>query len=114
MCLMTLHDKVRSLGLGALYERHWGPGGGFRDLFDAASAEWRGSAVGQKVVDLKAFAAAGISVEELVGHYRETYGRREDGDAVLAGLPEAIRAYRDAGFTAAEEIRSKPEAEKGN
>lgn len=98
MCLMTLHDKVRSLGLGALYERHWGPGGGFRDLLDARSREWSASAVGQKVVDLKAFEAAGVPVAELIGHYRETYSQQPDGGGVLDGLAPALRAYREAGY----------------
>jgi hypothetical protein len=95
MSLSTLHDKARNLGLGAMYEKHWRSG--FRGLFDTASPEWAATALTQKVIDLKAFAAAGVSPGELIGHYRETLAQDGKGDA-LHGLPEAMRAYREAGY----------------
>ncbi|HZN69039.1 MAG TPA: hypothetical protein VFB66_27410 [Tepidisphaeraceae bacterium] len=95
MSLGTFHDKVRNLGLGAMYEKHWAYG--FRDLFDPASPEWASTAVTQKVIDLKAFTSAGLSVEEIINHYRETVAG-EGGGHGLEGLPLAMRAYRQAGY----------------
>ena len=95
MCLRTLHDKVRTLGLGAMYEAHWRSG--FRDLLDNASPEWAATDVRQKVIDLKAFASAGVSAEELISHYRETLVQEGRPEA-FESLPLTMRAYRDAGY----------------
>ena len=95
MCLRTLHDRVRDLGLGQMYERHWADG--FRGLLDNASAEWLATAVAEKVIDLKGFASAGVSAEELIGHYRQTLaqdGRTEVGDSLASTMGE----YRRAGY----------------
>ena len=95
MCLRTLHDRVKNLGLGAMYEKH--SRCDFRDLFDNASADWASTELPQKVVDLKGFASAGVSPKEIIGHYRETMTR--DGDVrALDSLPATMRAYRGAGF----------------
>ena len=95
MCLTTLHDRVTKLGLGAMYEKHARVN--FRDLFDNGSPDWGSTALPQKVIDLKAFASAGVSAEEIIGHYRETMTR--DGNArALDSLPATMRAYRDAGY----------------
>jgi len=97
MCLQTLHDKVRNLGLGLMYEKHWETG--FRDLFDHTSAEWPDTEMAQKVVDLRCFESAGVTVEELIANYRETFARGEgDGGRVLDSLPATVRAYREAGY----------------
>ena len=96
MCLATLHDKVRGLGLGLMYEKHWGTG--FRDLFDNASADWPATELAQKVVDLRAFEAAGVPVDELIANYRETFARDGDAGRVLDSLPMTLRAYREAGY----------------
>src|SRR3954453_20257945 len=102
MCLRTLHDKVRNLGLGAMYEKHWG-NGGFRDLLDHTSPNWASSAIDEKVNDLEAFAAAGVPVEELINNYRETLakepGNGGGGGGAGDSLPATLRAYRDAGYT---------------
>jgi hypothetical protein len=98
MCLRTLHDKVRNLGLGALYERHWGRGD-FRGLFDDGSPDWPSTAMAEKVVDLRAFASAGVPACEILGHYRETLSGLPGGAGVLARLPATLRAYREAGYS---------------
>ncbi len=95
MSLTTLHDRVRGLGLAAMYERH--ERCGFRDLFDNASTDWASTALPQKVVDLKGFASAGVSPAEIIGHYRETAALGGDARA-LDSLPATMRAYRDAGY----------------
>src|SRR4051812_13183189 len=95
MCLRTLHDKVRNLGLGAMYETHWRSG--FRDLLDNGSPEWGSTSLPQKVIDLKAFASAGVPMAEIIGHYRETLAQGGKGQA-LGSLPGTMRAYRDAGY----------------
>ena len=95
MCLRTLHDRVKDLGLGAMYEKH--ARCHFRDLFDNASADWASTEMPQKVVDLKGFASAGVFPEEIIGHYRETMTREDDRRA-LESLAPTMRAYRDAGF----------------
>ena len=69
----------------------------FRDLFDNASAEWSATEMPQKVIDLKAFASAGVSPEELIGHYRETLNLKGD-ERAAASLPATMRAYREAGY----------------
>ena len=69
MCLRTLHDRVRDLGMGAMYEAHLHCG--FRDLLDSNSAEWASSDVALKVIHLKAFDAAGVPLAEIIEHYRE-------------------------------------------
>jgi hypothetical protein len=97
MCLATLHDKVRNLGLGMMYEKHWGDSG-FRDLFDEHSREWRSTSMPEKIVHLKAFQSAGVSTDELINHYRETYTQQGDPGHVLDSLPATMRAYRDAGY----------------
>jgi hypothetical protein len=97
MCLLTLHDRVRNLGLGAMYEKHWG-NGGFRDLFDNRSPGWSATAMPEKVIDLQAFEAAGVPVGEIIGHYRETLARQPEVAHVLDSLPATMRAYRDAGY----------------
>jgi hypothetical protein len=97
MCLQSLHDKVKNLGLGAMYERHWGLGG-FRDLFDDGSADWPSTALAEKVIALRAFESAGVTVAEIIGHYRQTLGRQAGGDQALARLPATLRAYRTAGY----------------
>ena len=95
MCLRTLHDRVKHLGLGAMYEKH--ARCDFRDLFDNASADWASSALPQKVVDLKGFASAGVSPAEIICHYRETMTR--DGKAqALDSLAGTMLAYRRVGF----------------
>ena len=102
MCLATLHDRARGLGLGPTYEKHWRSG--FRDLFDSASAEWPATDVARKAVDLRAFESAGVSVAELVEHYRQTHARDGEGGGggrrVLDSLPSTLRAYREAGYRA--------------
>ena len=95
MCLRTLHDRVRNLGLGAMYDKHLACG--FRDLFDNASPEWSATEMPQKVIDLKGFAAAGVPPEELIAHYRETLAL-EGNTAAEQSLPGTMAAYRDAGF----------------
>src|SRR6185503_14947785 len=70
MSLHSLHDRVRRMGLGAMYERH--ERSAFRDLFDDRSPDWAATAVTQKVIDLKAFASAGVSAGEIIGHYCQT------------------------------------------
>jgi hypothetical protein len=98
MCLLTLQDKVRGLGMGAMYEGHLA-NGGFRDLLDGRSAEWASTPVAQKVIDLRGFEAAGVSAAELVGHYRQSLARQPGGeDGLLAGLAAAMRTYRAAGY----------------
>src|SRR5215216_464878 len=97
MCLRTLHDKVRKLGLGAMYEKHWA-NGGFRDLLDNASPDWSSSAISEKVNDLEAFASAGVPVEEVIANYRETLSQQPELAGVDSSLPATMRAYRDAGF----------------
>ena len=59
MCLNTLHDKARALGLGAMYEKHWARNE-FRDLFDEQSPGWPATPIAQKVIDLRAFESAGM------------------------------------------------------
>jgi hypothetical protein len=78
-----------------MYERHWGDG--FRGLFDNASPEWASTQLAEKVIALKGFAAAGVSAEELISHYRQTLaeGGRTD---VLGGLASTMRDYRSAGY----------------
>src|SRR5687768_9040900 len=98
MCLQTLHDKVRNLGLGALYERHWGRDG-FRDLFDDHSPDWASTPMAEKVVALRAFESAGVTAGEIIGHYRETLAGQPDGEEALGRLPAVLRAYREAGYT---------------
>ena len=100
MSMLTLHDKARTLGLGAMYEKHWGHGG-FRDLFDDRSPEWSATPVAEKVIDLRAFEAAGIPVAELIHHYRETLDQQPGGDRVLGSLRETLLAYREAGYSPA-------------
>ena len=95
MSLTTLHDRVKSLGLAAMYEKH--ARCGFRDLFDNASADWASTALPQKVIDLKGFASAGVLPGEIIGHYRETVAGGGDAGA-LDSLPSTMRAYRDAGY----------------
>jgi hypothetical protein len=112
MCLRTLHDRVRNLGLGAMYERH--ARSEFRDLFDNASPDWDSSALAEKVIDLKAFASAGVSAGEIIGHYRETMNL--DGKPeVLASLPATMGAYREAGYwpPLPEEIESAMDGRRG-
>ena len=103
MCLTTLHDRVRRLGMGAMYEGHLAQAD-FRDLFDMRSAEWASTPMPQKLVDLKAFEAAGVSVAEMIGHYRETMARQPGGggeDGPMPGLAAAMLAYRQAGYAPA-------------
>jgi hypothetical protein len=95
MCLRTLHDRVKNLGLGALYERHWS--GGFRGLLDNASPEWAATALPEKVIDLKGFASAGVSPEEIIGHYRQTLAQDGRPDA-LDGLASTMADYRRGGY----------------
>ena len=98
MCLLTLHDRVRNLGLGAMYEHHWGAGGEFADLFDIGSAEWASSPIERKIIDLQAFESAGVSVAELLENYRQTITQRPATMNRIDNLPRTIAAYRDAGF----------------
>ena len=95
MSLQTLHDRVRNLGLGRMYERHWA--NGFRGLLDNASVEWPATAGAEKVIDLKGFASAGVSAEELIGHYRQTLAQDGKTD-VLGGLSSTMKDYRRAGY----------------
>jgi hypothetical protein len=96
MSLATLHDRVRNLGLGLMFEQHWGRG--FRDLFDQTSPDWATTGIVEKVNHLKAFESAGVSVAELLGHYRETYVAQGDPGHVLDSLSTTLQAYRDAGY----------------
>ena len=95
MCLRTLHDRVRNLGLGALYERHWPSG--FRGLLDNASPDWASTALPEKVIDLKGFASAGVSAEEIIGHYRESLAQA-GGPDVVDRLASTMAEYRRAGY----------------
>ena len=95
MSLQTLHDRARDLGLGAMYERHWGDG--FRGLFDNASPEWGSTALPEKVIALQGFASAGVSAEELITHYRQTLAQDGRTD-VLGALASTMRDYRTAGY----------------
>ena len=78
MSLTTLHDRVKSLGLAAMYEKH--ARCGFRDLFANASAYWASTALPQKVIDLKGFASAGVLARRLpelvTGEAWHSCGRR--------------------------------------
>jgi len=95
MCLKMLHDRVKNLGLAAMYEKH--ARSDFRDLFDDQSPEWGATALPQKVIDLKGFASAGVSAGEIIRHYRETM--TQGGMAqVLDSLPRTMGAYREAGY----------------
>lgn len=99
MCLQTLHDKARKLGLGALYEKHWARSE-FRDLFDDRSPDWPAMPVPEKAIALRAFESAGLSVAELIDNYRETLrGESGAGDVALDRLPATMRAYREAGYS---------------
>jgi|SRR3954447_4503247 len=98
MCLQTLHDKARTLGLGAMYEKHWGRGQ-FRDLFDDRSSDWPATPVAEKVIDLRAFESAGLPVAELIDNYRETLGGEPDGEPVIGRLTGTLRTYREAGYS---------------
>jgi hypothetical protein len=98
MCLETLHDKARTLGLGAMYEKHWARGG-FRDLFDDQSPDWLATPMAEKMIDLRAFESAGLPVAELIGHYCETLQTQTAGDRALGRLPAAVLAYREAGYS---------------
>lgn len=100
MCLQTLHDKARTLGLGAMYEKHWARCE-FRDLFDDKSPDWPATPVAEKVIDLRAFESAGIPATELIDNYRETTRRQPGGEGILDRLPIALQAYRSAGYSPA-------------
>jgi hypothetical protein len=78
-----------------MYERHWAAA--FRGLFDNASTDWSSTAIAQKVIDLKGFASAGVSVEELIGHYRQTLAQ-EGTTEVLGSLASTMMDYRSAGY----------------
>jgi hypothetical protein len=95
MSLYLLRDRVRNLGLGAMYEKH--ARSEFRDLSDDRSPEWAATDVTQKVVDLKAFASAGVSAGKIIGHYRQTM-TQEGRPHVLDSLPETMAAYCAAGY----------------
>jgi hypothetical protein len=97
MSLKTLHDKARNLGLGLMYEKHWGHGG-FRDLFDQTSSQWAATDIAEKVVDLRAFELAGVPVGELIQHYRETYACEADAARILDNLAATMQTYRRAGY----------------
>jgi hypothetical protein len=100
MCLHTLHDKARTLGLGAMYEKHWARCE-FRDLFDDKSPDWPATPIAEKVIDLRAFESAGVPVTELIMNYRETLLRQPGGGRILDRLPVALQAYRGAGYSPA-------------
>ena len=95
MCLRTLHDRVKNLGLALMYEKHARTD--FRDLLDNTSADWGSTAMPQKVVDLKGFASAGVFPGEIIRHYRETMALGGT-TGVLDSLPATMLAYRDAGY----------------
>ena len=95
MCLKTLHDKARALGLGLRYEKHWASD--FRDLFDNRSPQWAATSLQEKLIDLNAFEAAGVPVSELVENYRETLGARPGADRALQSLPTTLSAYHRVG-----------------
>jgi hypothetical protein len=98
MCLRTLGDKVRRLGMAAMYEGHMQQAG-FRDLFDDSSPEWAATPMPQKLVDLKAFETAGVPVAEMIAHYRETNaGRPSGGEDPVVRLAATMLAYRRAGY----------------
>jgi len=96
MCLMTLHDRVRNLGLGMMYEQHWG--NDFRALLNSASSEWEATTMPEKIVHLEAFENAGVSVEELIANYRETVARGPDTAWLLDNLQVTMRGYAEAGY----------------
>jgi hypothetical protein len=99
MSLQSLHDRVRNLGLGAMFEKH--ERSAFRGLLDDRSPEWGATAVTQKVVDFNAFESAGVSAGEIIAHYRQTM--RDGGTpGVLDSLAETLAAYRAAGFRPAQ------------
>ena len=102
MCLKTLGDEVRRLGMAAMYEGHLKQAG-FRDLFDDRSPQWSATPMPQKLVDLRAFEAAGVPVAAMIGHYRETLAQQPGGGGRDAdvGLAGAMLAYRAAGFAPA-------------
>jgi hypothetical protein len=97
MDLVTLHDKARALGLGAMYEKHWARGG-FRDLFDDQSPDWPTATLAEKAIVLHAFESAGLTVAELIEGYRETLGRDPDERRALDRLPAAMWVYWEAGY----------------
>jgi hypothetical protein len=78
-----------------MYERHLRSE--FRDLLDSGSADWAASNLVEKVIDLKAFDSAGVSLREIVEHYRETLaqGGRE---RAFDGIPATVKLYREAGY----------------
>lgn len=96
MCLKTLHDRARNLGLDQMYEKHWASD--FRDLFDDRSPAWSRTGMSEKVIDLKAFEGAGIPVAEIIEHYRETVAEQPGNGDVLDSLPRTMQAYHDAGY----------------
>jgi hypothetical protein len=99
MCLATPHDKVRGLGLGLMYEKHWASG--FRDLSDSASPDRPATGFAHKGDDLRAFESAGATFDELVGHYRQASAPGRGGDGgrrVRDSLPMTLRASREAGY----------------
>lgn len=97
MSLRTLHDRARRLGLGAMYERHWGRDG-FRDLFDHGSPAWQTSSIVEKANDLRAIGAAGIPADELIAHYCETLTAIGDPTGALTRLDDTLRAYDEKGY----------------
>jgi hypothetical protein len=96
MASETLHDKARRLGLGAMYEMH-SARDEFSDLFDYTSPAWSLTSVVEKVVDLRAFASAGISLYELTTHYRAAHPAvgHDVGDDRVA---RTLRGYEAAGY----------------
>jgi hypothetical protein len=110
MSLRTLHDRARRLGLGAMFERHWAHED-FRDLFDHGSAAWRTSSIVEKANDLRALAAAGIGVDELIALYRETLAAAGDPTGSLARLPDTLEAYAEMGYSVAPPMPVPADAE---
>jgi hypothetical protein len=79
-----------------MYEQHWGSD--FRDLLNSGSSEWDETTMPEKIVDLRAFESAGVSVEELIVHYRETMTRQPDTAGLLENLQVTMRYYAEAGY----------------
>lgn len=96
MSLLTLHDKLRKLGLGAMCERHLKSE--FRDLFDDRSADWPNTSLAEKIIDLRAFEDAGVPMAQIIDDYRQTLTGEPGGPQILCRLPATLRAYRDAGY----------------
>jgi hypothetical protein len=92
MPVESLHDKAQRAGLAAMYEKHSGRDE-FSDLFDPRSPQWAMTSIVEKVNDLRMFTMAGISIDELIAHYRAAHV------VAPADRPAAaLQTYEDAGY----------------